>query len=116
MESRERAVTSHVAQNTTGSVLGDRPGRAIIRGYGVQFRWYPGRDGERPCWKTFVRGPHRKMLRVVTLSTLFPNAIHPTFGIFVENQTLRLADCEGVDLRVVNPIAVPPFPFNRHSR
>ena len=56
------------------------------------------------------------MLRVVTLSTLFPNAIHPTFGIFVENQTLRLASCEGVDLRVVNPIAVPPFPFNRHSR
>src|SRR5262249_32207772 len=38
------------------------------------------------------------------------------FGIFVENQTLRLAACEGVDLRVVNPIAIPPFPFNRHSR
>jgi teichuronic acid biosynthesis glycosyltransferase TuaC len=56
------------------------------------------------------------MLRVVTLSTLFPNVIHPTFGVFVENQTLRLASCGEVELRVVNPIALPPFPFNRHLR
>jgi teichuronic acid biosynthesis glycosyltransferase TuaC len=52
------------------------------------------------------------MLRVVTLSTLFPNPTQPNFGVFVENQTLRLAACEGVELRVVNPIAVPPFPLD----
>lgn len=51
------------------------------------------------------------MLRVVTLSTLFPNPTQPNFGVFVEGQTLRLAACEGVELRVINPIAVPPFPL-----
>jgi teichuronic acid biosynthesis glycosyltransferase TuaC len=52
------------------------------------------------------------MLRVVTLSTLFPNPAQPNFGVFVENQTLRLAACEGVELRVVNPIALPAFPLD----
>ncbi len=51
------------------------------------------------------------MLKVVTLSTLFPNPAQPNFGVFVEGQTLRLAACEGVELRVINPIAVPPFPL-----
>jgi teichuronic acid biosynthesis glycosyltransferase TuaC len=54
------------------------------------------------------------MLRVLTLSTLFPNATQPNFGVFVENQTLRLAACEGVELRVVNPIGLPPFPLDLH--
>lgn len=56
------------------------------------------------------------MLRVLTLSTLFPNAASPTFGVFVESQTLRLAAQEGVELRVVNPIAMPPFPLDLHAR
>src|SRR3546814_6793696 len=39
---------------------------------------------------TFSRygGP---MLRVLTLATLFPDATRPTFGVFVERQTLGLA-------------------------
>ena len=31
------------------------------------------------------------MLRVLTLSTLYPDAGRPSFGIFVERQTLALA-------------------------
>ena len=54
------------------------------------------------------------MLRVLTISTLFPNAARPTFGVFVENQTLALAAREGVEVRVVNPLGRPPFPLDLH--
>jgi teichuronic acid biosynthesis glycosyltransferase TuaC len=49
------------------------------------------------------------MLRVLTLSTLFPDASRPTFGPFVERQTLGLAAHPGVDLRVMAPIGIPPL-------
>jgi teichuronic acid biosynthesis glycosyltransferase TuaC len=53
---------------------------------------------------------------VATLSTLFPNTSQPAVGVFVENQTLRLAASGNVELRVLNPVSVPPFPLNRHPR
>jgi len=56
------------------------------------------------------------MLRVLTLSSLFPDAGRPTFGIFVERQTLGLAAHPDVQLRVVAPVGVPPAPLDRHSR
>ncbi len=56
------------------------------------------------------------MLRVLTLSTIFPNVEQPTFGVFVESQTLALAARSGVEVRVVNPIPIPPFPLSLHSR
>lgn len=56
------------------------------------------------------------MLRVLTLSTLFPDASRPNFGIFVGRQTLGLAAHPGVDLRVIAPIGLPPWPFSRHPR
>jgi glycosyltransferase involved in cell wall biosynthesis len=56
------------------------------------------------------------MLRVATLSTLFPNREQPNFGVFVEGQTLRLAACEDVELRVVNPVAMPLFPLDLLAR
>ena len=56
------------------------------------------------------------MLRVLTLSTLFPNAEQPNFGVFVEGQILRLAARTDVELRVVNPIAVPPYPLDQIPR
>ena len=56
------------------------------------------------------------MLRVLTLSTLYPNAARPGFGVFVEGQTLRLAARADVDLRVVAPVGVPPFPLDRLDR
>ena len=53
------------------------------------------------------------MLRVLTLSTLFPDASRPNFGIFVERQTRGLAALQDVELRVVAPIGLPPFPLDR---
>lgn len=56
------------------------------------------------------------MLRVLTLATLFPDASRPNFGVFVERQTLGLAAHPDVDVRVVAPIGVPPWPLSRASR
>ena len=53
------------------------------------------------------------MLRVLTLATLFPDVSRPNFGVFVERQTLGLAARPGVDLRVVAPIGMPPWPLAR---
>ena len=55
------------------------------------------------------------MLRVLTLSTLFPDATRPNFGVFVERQTFGLAAHPGVDLRVVAPIGLPPWPLSALS-
>jgi len=46
------------------------------------------------------------MLRVLTLSTLFPNAARPTLGVFVERQTLGLAARPDVALQVVAPVGL----------
>lgn len=56
------------------------------------------------------------MVRVLTLSTLYPNKARPGFGVFVEGQTIRLARRGDVDLRVVAPVGLPPFPINRLHR
>lgn len=54
------------------------------------------------------------MLRVLTLSSLFPDARRPNFGIFVERQTLGLAAEQGVEVQVVAPVGLPPFPLRLH--
>ena len=54
------------------------------------------------------------MLRVLTLSSLFPDVHRPNFGIFVERQTLGLAALEGIELQVVAPVGLPPFPLRLH--
>ncbi|KRC80095.1 glycosyltransferase [Sphingomonas sp. Root241] len=56
------------------------------------------------------------MLRVLVLSTLFPDASRPNFGIFVERQTLALAEHPDVELRVVAPLGLPPAPLHRLPR
>ena len=56
------------------------------------------------------------MLRVLTLSTLFPDATRRNFGVFVERQTLGLAAHPDVELRVVAPIGLPPFPLALSGR
>ncbi|MBX9797207.1 glycosyltransferase [Sphingomonas sp.] len=56
------------------------------------------------------------MLRVLTLSTLFPDATRPNFGVFVERQTLGLAAHPDVALKLVAPVGVPPWPVSRHPR
>ena len=53
-------------------------------------------------------------LRVLTLSSLFPDNSRPRFGPFVERQTRELAAYPDVDLRVVAPIGLPPMPIALH--
>ena len=55
------------------------------------------------------------MLRVLTLATLFPDVTRPRLGPFVEQQTLGLAAHSDVELHVVAPIGLPPFPLNLHG-
>ena len=54
------------------------------------------------------------MLRVLTLSTLFPNAVRPTLGVFVERQTLGLAARADVELEMVAPVGLPVWPLSLH--
>ncbi|HYG47589.1 MAG TPA: glycosyltransferase [Allosphingosinicella sp.] len=54
------------------------------------------------------------MLRVLTLSTLYPDSARPSFGIFVERQTLALAARDGVEVEVVVPAGLPPWPLAAH--
>ncbi len=56
------------------------------------------------------------MLRVLTLSSLFPDASRPNFGVFVERQTLGLAAHPDVELKLVAPIGVPPWPLSQLGR
>lgn len=56
------------------------------------------------------------MVRVLTLSTLFPDASRPGFGGFVERQTRALAARGDVEVRVAAPLGLPPFPLDRHPR
>jgi teichuronic acid biosynthesis glycosyltransferase TuaC len=55
------------------------------------------------------------MLRVLTLSTLFPDVTRPNFGVFVERQTIGLAARSDVDLRLVAPVGLPPWPLRTLS-
>lgn len=55
-------------------------------------------------------------LNVLMLSTLFPDMSRPNFGVFVERQARELASREGVDVTVVAPVGVPPWPFSRAGR
>ena len=54
------------------------------------------------------------MLRVLTLSTLFPNGARPTLGVFVERQTLGLAERPDVELKVAAPVGLPVWPLSLH--
>jgi len=55
-------------------------------------------------------------MRILTLATLFPHAARPNFGIFVERQTATLAERDGMDVTVISPQAIPPWPLSRHAR
>ncbi len=55
-------------------------------------------------------------LRVLSLSTLYPNDLTPNFGVFVERQMQAVMRRGDVDLVMVNPLGVPPFPLSLHPR
>ncbi|RYY24383.1 MAG: glycosyltransferase family 4 protein [Sphingomonadales bacterium] len=51
------------------------------------------------------------MLRLLVLSTLFPDVTRPRFGSFVERQSLSLAERADTEVRVVAPLGIPPWPI-----
>jgi teichuronic acid biosynthesis glycosyltransferase TuaC len=50
-----------------------------------------------------------KPIKILTFSTLYPNAAQPTHGIFVENRLRHLLDSGEIEVKVVAP--VPWFPL-----
>lgn len=51
-------------------------------------------------------------MRILTLSTLFPAANRPNFGIFVERQTRALSEVRDFAVTVVNPVGTAPWPLS----
>ncbi len=52
-------------------------------------------------------------MRILSLATLFPNPVKPSFGVFVGNQMRAIVAGGEVDLTMVSPIGVPPWPLSR---
>ena len=55
-------------------------------------------------------------LRVLSIATLFPDVARRNFGLFVERSLRALAAQPGIDLTIVAPIGLPPFPLSLHPR
>ena len=53
--------------------------------------------------------------RVLSLSTLYPNASNPRFGTFVARSLEALAARDDWDVTVINPIGVPPVAFGKYA-
>ncbi|ABC23891.1 glycosyltransferase family 4 protein [Rhodospirillum rubrum] len=66
-----------------------------------------------PALRPAERGDRARPLRVLVFSTLYPNAIHPHHGVFVENRLRALIDRGGFEAQVIAP--VPWFP-STHPR
>lgn len=54
----------------------------------------------------------RRPLRVLVLSTSYPDSDRPRSGEVTERQTRRLADLEDIEVEVVAPLARYPFPLS----
>ena len=63
-----------------------------------------------------MKRPSGDKLRVLSLSTLYPHANAPNFGVFVERQMQAVAARGDVDLVMVSPLGLPPFPLSLHPR
>lgn len=51
-------------------------------------------------------------MRIVSIATLFPNPVKPGFGRFVSNQMRAVAARGDVDLTMISPIGIPPWPLS----
>jgi glycosyltransferase involved in cell wall biosynthesis len=49
---------------------------------------------------------------VLSIATLFPNPTRPGFGIFVGNQMRAVAARGDVDLAMISPLGLPPWPLS----
>ncbi|MFA7604075.1 MAG: glycosyltransferase [Novosphingobium sp.] len=56
------------------------------------------------------------MLRVLSVSTLFPSPQRPAFGRFIASQMRAAAATGAVEIVMVNPIGLPPWPLSRGAR
>lgn len=54
-------------------------------------------------------------MRILSIATLFPNPVKPSFGVFVGNQMRAVAARCEVDLTMVSPIGVPPWPLSTRA-
>lgn len=52
-------------------------------------------------------------MRILSIATLFPNPVKPSFGVFVGNQMRAIVAGGEVDLTMVSPIGIPPWPLSR---
>ena len=55
-------------------------------------------------------------MRILSISTLYPNDSAPNFGIFVERQMQAVARRGDAELVLVNPLGLPPWPLSLHPR
>ncbi len=53
--------------------------------------------------------------RLLSLSTLYPNAQNLRFGTFVARSLEALAERDDWDVTVINPIGIPPIAFGKYS-
>jgi teichuronic acid biosynthesis glycosyltransferase TuaC len=51
-------------------------------------------------------------VRVLSIATLFPNPVRPGFGVFVGNQMRAVVARGDVDLTMISPIGMPPWPLS----
>lgn len=56
------------------------------------------------------------MLRVLSISTLFPNPALPALGPFVASSLKAVAARGDVDVAMVNPLGIPPWPLSLHRQ
>ncbi|HEX6377385.1 MAG TPA: glycosyltransferase [Allosphingosinicella sp.] len=56
------------------------------------------------------------MLRLLSLSSAYPDENRPGMGNFVERQLRGLAERPGVEVEVVAPVGLPPFPLSLRPR
>ncbi len=54
------------------------------------------------------------MKRLLSIATLYPNAVQPRFGTFVARQLEALAARGNWDVTVINPIGAPPMAVGRY--
>ncbi|WP_336986889.1 glycosyltransferase [Altererythrobacter aquiaggeris] len=56
------------------------------------------------------------MKRLLSVSTLYPNASNPQFGVFVARSLEALAKREDWEVTVINPVGVPPVAIGKYAR
>ena len=56
-----------------------------------------------------------RKLRILSLSTLFPSPQRASFGKFVQSQMKAVAARGDIDLVMINPLGIPPWPLSRRE-